>query len=803
MHFQLCGDTDLPVLNQVLTPILGEKGFSLNTEKSTLDVHVKIELDILQELVKSAGFELVVSDPSELHSLCKKVFRRSRPPAVLFAIIPFFIDAFVLRSFAEALEHSKGAHFLVIVSYLISLTFSIISFSKELLDSALHLRMDLNTLVTAAVVGALALEEYLDSTLTALVFSFSLVLEEISIHRTRSRVTKLLDLLPKNAHLVGELVPLPKSLSRIKFEKFNSRPNQSFELRRASTTDLRALHRRSSLTKIPEVPESDEDKEEEVEVLINNSYSDDDPIEVPVGCLSKGAVVLVYPGDVIPVDGVIIEGETSVNEAILSGDATLYRKSVNDEVIGGTLNVDSEIKVRVTSMSSEATLSKLIHFVIDHSEQRSTRGAWLYHFAKKYTPFVFALGVVVAVVPALFHIPFMDLSFRESIMRGLLIIIVACPWSIVLSVPLAVYSATSVASLNGVLINSGRTFETGALVKGVIFDKNGSLTSQNSLRVEHVASFCDDFSPNDILQLSASIESQSKHKFATSLVSEAQRRGLDLFKLLDADIDSIGCSGQLDVSTNPKFEGLQGKHFWSGGLPIARSMVDTNLYPTEHAKVVSIAKDFGRDEISCVIVGIDDKPIGIIGLYDAIREDAFSTVRELHRNHYKTFILSADTSSDVEKVSKALNISTWYGELSVDQKLAKMNQIRNEVGRVATLGDCVFDSALLVQSDLGVAMNSGTDVAKFAGDVTLTYDKLKVLPWFLHLCKRTVNIMRFNVYGSIIFKIVKLGMVALKGGTLVSVMVFDLIATLVVVINSYRLAWSRSPFGRSCGPCCV
>ncbi|KAL0221113.1 hypothetical protein RCL1_000967 [Eukaryota sp. TZLM3-RCL] len=522
-----------------------------------------------------------------------------------------------------------------------------------------------------------------------------------------------------------------------------------------------------------------------------------EPVVVPAARLSVGTLVVVPPNSIISVDGEIVEGRSVVNESILSGDTTMIEKVVGDEVIAGTANGYGTIVVKVSVLSPDFVLSKAVRFVLEHSEKRSKRGQWVQDFAKKYTPLVALFAILVAVVPPLANLvvdfPW-KLTWRESVFRGLLVLVAACPFSLVLAVPIATYCTSAVSFRNGLLLSGGPAIEAAAKTRVAVFDKNGSLTTSFP-QVRNVVSFDDRLSSNDILALAASVEIHCKHKFGAAICKEAERKQLFLYKVCNQEIvigeGRIGTLFCKDFEKVKDFDQLQ---VWSGNSRFAKKLTDSSKYQDELDGLLYLCNELGRAEISPICVGVGGKPVGIIALYDGIRPDAAFCISELKKLGISVAIVSGDVNSDVKKVAGLLGVPEYHGELSMDEKVLIMKQIREKHGSVLAVGDATFDAKLLAASDFGCAMNSGTNLAKFSSDATLTYDKLIVIPFFVALARKTVRIMQFNVYFSVLVKVVKVSLIVLKSGTLASVLMFDVITTFLVFFNSLRLIGTRSPF---------
>ncbi|KAL0248777.1 hypothetical protein GEMRC1_004011 [Eukaryota sp. GEM-RC1] len=823
MHFNIVqAATVTQALGHVLTPLLGDDGFEINDDMS-IDVHCKIDPTILNEAIKSCGFELVLEDPPQFISFYKKFIKYLPALSMLMFVVTFVVDT-QLRSLTEAIELSKEASIVLRILYSTSCLLSTIAQGHPLLHSITTCTLDLHYLVSVAVVGGLILQEFFDASLTSLIFVFATRIEESTIIKTKNAVADLISLIPTKALVVGELKPLPRIYkSRRKSSVYDDVPTlqksySSFELTRSpgmkenvlSTMTLpskpKPTMKRQNVSKyfssLDVIPEEDYIVKTS-DLPEHTALEDNIPITVPSACLSVGTIVLVRKDGVIPVDGVVVDGESTVDESILSGDKTPIKKRLGGDVFAGTKNLTRPLKIRVSALSSESVLSNVIHSVVESSERRSRRAAWIKQFAKTYTPIVFVLGLLVAIIPPFtfrfFNISILDLSLEESFLRMLLILVAGCPYSLVLSYPIALFSASSLCSKNGLVINSGSALESAASTKVCVFDKNGSLTCPHA-EIEHVVAFDDVIkggilTPDDVLLLAGSLEGSCSHKFSVAITKEAMKRNKRLLDLGTELDESLGCEGILELdSDHPKFElfkEFNGKVIWSGSLPYSKIRVDQESH--NYKILTTIARDFGRDEISPIAVGVDNQVIGVIGILDKIRQDSYQSVRQLIALKLEVAVISADVESDVQRVANILKIPHYFGELTMEEKVSQLKSLQERYGVTLAIGDAFHDSKLLAHADVSIALSSGSKFAEASADGILFSNKLQTLPWFVSLARRTVNIIRFNVFGSITFKVLKLILITSKGGTLTEVLVFDIIASLVVVLNSLRISTFKGP----------
>jgi Zn2+/Cd2+-exporting ATPase len=479
---------------------------------------------------------------------------------------------------------------------------------------------------------------------------------------------------------------------------------------------------------------------------------------VAVESLALGDIVMVRPGARVPADGEIAHGYSAVDESPLTGESVPVDKEPGDVVLAGTVNGYGALEVRVTKRAAETTLARMIELVTQAQAERSTGQRFSDWFGQRYTVFVL-LGTLVAL--GVFFL--LEMPSGEAFYKAATLLVVASPCAVVISVPAAVLSGLAAAARGGVLFKGGAALEGFAKANILALDKTGTLTEGKPQVTDLYAPAG---SQEELLRLAASLESQSEHPIAESIVSEARARGLEL----DEAGQAQAVPGRGLVAE------ILGRRFWAGNRRMAEREGAT-LSPGDEAKL----RRFEAEGKTCVLVGSRDI-IGIIALADRVRPQAKAALEALQGAGFKRFVMmTGDHDAAALRVAKALGIQHVHAGLLPEAKVALVKGLRRE-GTVAFLGDGINDAAALSSADVGVAMGgAGSDVALESADVVLLADDLSKLERAYRLSKRTNGIVRQNLAFAVGVMVVlvlftlfgnlplPLGVIGHEGGTLVVV----------------------------------
>ncbi len=492
------------------------------------------------------------------------------------------------------------------------------------------------------------------------------------------------------------------------------------------------------------------------------------PIKLHAHAVNADEIVIVKPGDKIPLDGGVTKGTSSVNQAAITGESISVTKSVGDEVFAGTLNEEGYLEVKVTKRLDETVISKIIELVKDSQKRKSNTEAFIDRFAGYYTPMVIVLAAIVAIVP-----PFIwGLSFDTWFYRALVLLVVSCPCALAISTPVAMVSGITAGTRNGVLIKGGEYVEEMQNTKIMVFDKTGTLTN-GKLEVTDIIPL-NTYSKDELLQIAASIESKSKHPLA-----EAVLRYVEELNIVFKDVYD--------------FESIPGKGL-KGKIGDKIYYVGTKSLFKENNKILDdLIEDFEIHGKTMIIISEEENIIGLIALMDTIKNLSKSTIRDLKKRKIKTVMLTGDNEGTARVVASKLGIDEYYANLLPEDKVEVVDELMAKYKHLVMVGDGVNDAPALARSNVGVAMGAaGSDVAIETADISLMHDDISKVNYLVDLSKKTMGVVKENVSVSIIVK-TSFAILAVFGLiTLWMAVAFgDMGLSLAVILNSIRIGRNR------------
>lgn len=487
-------------------------------------------------------------------------------------------------------------------------------------------------------------------------------------------------------------------------------------------------------------------------------------IVVEVGEVRIEERVIVRPGEKIPVDGEVAEGVSAVDQSPITGESMPVTKEVGDGVFAGSINREGYLEVLATRLASESTLGRIIQMVEEAEEHRSPSEQFVRKFARYYTPAVTILAVGVILAPPLI----LGEAFGDWFVRGLTLLVIACPCALVISTPVAVVSGITSAARNGVLIKGGNYLEALGKVSVVAFDKTGTLT-RGQPEVTDVISLNGQLE-HEVVRIAAALEQRSQHPIAQAIVKRAE--GLDLPNVTDFEsITGKGVRARIGDTT------------YLVGKPV--------LFPGGHSEHVNQLRQQGK---TAVLVGSTTEVIGAIAVADTVRKDAKGAIQALHRlGIQRVVMLTGDNEVTARAIAEELGVDEWRAELLPEQKVEAVEELAGRYGEVAMVGDGVNDAPALASASVGIAMGAaGTDTALETADVALMADDLSKLPYLFQLSRTSLNVVRQNIWASILVKFVlAVGVIPGVVSLVVAVLVGDMGAALGVTGNAMRLARVR------------
>lgn len=481
-----------------------------------------------------------------------------------------------------------------------------------------------------------------------------------------------------------------------------------------------------------------------------------DPDEVEIG-----EIIVIKPGEKVPLDGIVIEGDSSLDTKALTGETLPKNVTISDEVLSGCINVHGVIKIKVTKEFGESTVSKILDLVENASSKKSKSENFITKFAQYYTPIVVIIAVILAIIPPIF---IQDATFSEWIYRALSFLVVSCPCALVISIPLSFFGGIGGASKMGILIKGSNYLEAISNTETIVFDKTGTLT-EGVFEVQKVNAI--GISQEELLKLTAYAEDYSNHPIAMS-VKKAYNQEIDKKQIIKIqELSGLGIDakiGEQDVLVgNEKL---------------------MNKYSINFTK---------SDEIGTILyIAVNGKYAGYILIADKIKKDSALAIKNLKKNNVKqTVMLTGDRKAVGENVAKQLGIDKVYTELLPDGKVEKVEELlkaKSEKGKLAFVGDGINDAPVLALADIGIAMGGlGSDAAIEAADVVLMTDEPSKIVDAIHLSKRTMRIVRENIVFAISVKVLVLILSALGISTLWEAVFADVGVSIIAIINALRV----------------
>lgn len=443
-------------------------------------------------------------------------------------------------------------------------------------------------------------------------------------------------------------------------------------------------------------------------------------IDVPVSELKKGDIVLVKPGEKIPSDGIIIEGETSIDESMLTGESKPVYKGVGDEVIGGSINLEGSVKVRIEKIGHETYLMQIIELVKEAQMSKSRTQDLANRAAYWLTLIAISVGTITFIIWIL-----MGKDYVFALERMVTVMVITCPHALGLAIPLVVSVSTSLSASRGILIRRREAFEKAKDLDVVVFDKTGTLTEGRFIVTDIIA--LDKLDRNKILYYAAVLESRSEHPIAKAIYGEAINRGLKL--------------------TEPsKFKSQPGKGVW-GIVDGKEVMVVSEKYVLEMKHDINndLLSKVSRQGKTIVYVIVDGEVIGAIALADKIREESREAVKMLKEKGLRVYMLTGDSEEVAKWVANELGLDGYYARVLPHEKAEKVKQLQGKGYTVAMVGDGVNDAPALTQADVGIAIGAGTDVAIESGDIILVRNDPRDVALLIELARATYKKMVQNL----------------------------------------------------------
>ncbi len=485
-----------------------------------------------------------------------------------------------------------------------------------------------------------------------------------------------------------------------------------------------------------------------------------------------GDIVIVKPGDKVPLDGEVISGSSSVNQASITGESVPVLKEVGDNVFSGTVNEEGYLEIKVTTAAKDSVISKIVTLVKRSQLNRSETETLVERIAKYYTPIMMIGAVCVAFIPPLLF----GQDLIDWVYKALSLLVISCPCAFLISTPVGMVSAITSATRNGVIIKGSTYVEEMRNIKAVIFDKTGTLT-EGKLKLSQVNTLDENYSEEDIVKIAASLENQSSHPIAKAVVEYADENNI----IFDFVEDFRNVPGKGIVAT------INGEQY----------------YAANEALIEGSSFDISQDEINkyygegktLIFVGNSKKLLAIITVSDKLRDNASEVIADLKNQGVKTFMLTGDNKGAAISIASEIGVDYVYSNLMPEDKLNILDTVRNKFGDVAMVGDGINDAPALARSNIGIAMGAaGSDVAIETADIALMQDDISKLPYLFSLSRKTMGIIKQNISIAIIIKLLCVVLAVMGIITLMMSVGFgDLGLTILVILNSFRIGMVKDP----------
>ncbi len=487
--------------------------------------------------------------------------------------------------------------------------------------------------------------------------------------------------------------------------------------------------------------------------------------KIHVSKVKIGEIIIVRPGDKIPLDGIIFKGASSINQAPITGESMPVSKSKGERVFAGTINEDGYLEIKVTKKSNETVLSKIVKIVEEAQKEKSKTEAFIDRFAKYYTPLVVIFSFLVMTVPTLFF----GMEFNEWFYRALVLLVVSCPCALAISTPVSMVSGLTSAARNGVLIKGGNYLEEIKNADVVVFDKTGTLTEGKPEITDIIA--LNKHSKEEVLKIAASLEVRSKHPLAEAIVREAEKEKIKICNVKEfKSIAGKGLKGRIN-----------GKTYYIGNRAFFKEK--SVKFPN------TLLENLEKEGKTAVLIGLQNKIIGVIALMDKLRENSIETISRLKKKGIKTIMLTGDNKTVAKAIAKKIQIDSFYSELLPDEKVEIIKDLIKKHNHVIMVGDGVNDAPALAKAHVGISMGAiGSDIAIESSDIALMDDDISKINYLTDLSRKTMSVVKQNVFVSIAIK-GSLAIMAFPGvvSLWMAVALGDVGLSLVVILNALRI----------------
>jgi len=441
-------------------------------------------------------------------------------------------------------------------------------------------------------------------------------------------------------------------------------------------------------------------------------------IKIPIDDLKKGDIILVKPGEKIPVDGIIIEGHSTIDESLVTGESIPTEKKKGDLVIGSTINKVGSFKFKATKVGTETTLSRIIKLI----EDAQTKKAPIQRFADKVSSYFVPIVILIAISTFLFWFFITNTAIDFALITAVTVLVIACPCALGLATPTAIMVGTGKGARKGILIKGGDALETAHKLKYIVFDKTGTITKGKPQVTDILGN-------KKTLEIASSIEKNSEHSLAESIVNKADQNKIK-YKKIHAFKAIIGKGVQANIGKKQYYFGNQ------------KLMKEKKINISKFDREINNLESQGK---TVMILAEKKIALGLIAVADEIKKDSQIAIQKLQKLGIKIFMITGDNKKTAETIAKKAGIKNIFAEVLPEEKSNYVKKLQKK-GKVGAVGDGINDAPMLAQADIGIAMSSGTDVAMETGSIVLMRDNLLDIPKAIKLSKMTMKKIRQNMF---------------------------------------------------------
>jgi len=520
---------------------------------------------------------------------------------------------------------------------------------------------------------------------------------------------------------------------------------------------------------------------------------DEQEIEIPIDDVVLGDVCLIHPGTSVPVDGIIIEGQSYVNESMITGESVAVFKEPEAEIIGGTINENGFLKMRTTRIGKDTTLNKIIKMVEDAQTSKIPIQRLADRISAMFVPIVIIIAILSFILWfSLYSFELISLPlpagtsiFLLAFLTAISVLVISCPCALGLATPTAIMVGTGLGAQNGILIRTGEALEVARQVDVVLFDKTGTIT-KGLPEVTSIVSIEESLSEKELLQIAASLEKGSEHSLAKAIISKAEEMDLTFSKI--ESFNAFPGKGIEAIIDNSSFS-------------IGNRKLATELKSTIPSSINNKMENLENEGNTVMIVFRDKSPVGIISVADTIKDSSKEAIELLKEMGMLTVMVSGDNERAAKAIANEVGISEVHAEILPEEKVSVVKKYQEKGMKVLFGGDGVNDAPALAQADVGVAMGAGTDVAIEAGDIVLIKDDLRDVVTAIDLSQKTIRRVKMGLFWALIYNAIGIPLAAgisfvLFGAPIPAVFagLAMSLSSVSVVINALLLKRYKNPF---------